>query len=84
MTEALCRARYSLCLCMQRAVCTTGCLQPLDSLNMFPCVRGRLRDQVERLLANDRALALIVAMESALDDDRLEARAVPSVPDLKT
>ena len=29
---------------------------------------------MERLLANDRALALIVAMESALDDDRLEAR----------
>ena len=45
-------------------------------------MRRRLRDQVERLLANDRALALIVAMESALDDDRLEARAYSSV--LKT
>jgi len=35
----------------------------------------RLRDQVERLLASDRALALVVAIESALEDDRLEARA---------
>lgn len=43
----------------------------------------RLRDQVERLLANDRALALIVAMESALDDDRLEARASPPLPRLQ-
>jgi hypothetical protein len=34
----------------------------------------RLRDQVERLLASDRALALVVAIESALEDDRLEAR----------
>ena len=39
---------------------------------------------MERLLANDRALALIVAMESALDDDRLEARAHPAISDSKT
>jgi len=29
---------------------------------------------VEQLLASDRALALVVAMESALEDDRLEVR----------
>ena len=29
---------------------------------------------MEQLLASDRALALVVAMESALEDDRLEVR----------
>lgn len=34
----------------------------------------RIRDQVDKMLASDRALSLLVAMESALDDNRYEVQ----------
>ncbi len=34
-----------------------------------------LRNQIERIMSSDRCLSLIVAMESALDDGRLEEAA---------
>ena len=36
---------------------------------------SRLRDEIEKMLASDRALALVVAIETALDDHRYEEAA---------
>ena len=34
----------------------------------------RIRDKIDKLMQKDRALSLLVAMESALEDERFEVR----------
>ena len=34
----------------------------------------RIRDKIDKMMQKDRALSLLIAMESALEDDRFEVR----------
>ena len=42
---------------------------------LFLC---RIRDKIDKLMQKDRALSLLVAMESALEDGRFEVRNTPN------
>lgn len=52
--------------------------EPPDSPHAHPHPpppdHGRLRDQIDKVLASDRALSLVVAIETALEDGRYEVR----------